>query len=61
MTKNHGSLYCHQQNRKQAKQTELQPEIECPRYYDTMTLNSDFDGLYYYCEQCDFRLYTQRK
>jgi hypothetical protein len=48
MTKNHGSLYCHQQNRKQAKQTELQPEIECPRCYDTMTLNSDFDGLYYY-------------
>jgi hypothetical protein len=61
MTKINGSLYYHQQNGKKAKQTELQHDIECPRCYDIMTLNSDFDGLYYFCEQCDFRLYTQRK
>lgn len=49
------------QNRKKEKQTELQPEIECPRCSDTMTLYSDFNGLYYLCEQCDLSLYTQKK
>ena len=38
--------------------TELELEIECPRCYDNMTLCSDFDGLYYFCEQCAFLLHT---
>ncbi|HYA83697.1 MAG TPA: hypothetical protein VEH06_09660 [Candidatus Bathyarchaeia archaeon] len=38
--------------------TELEFEIECPRCYDKMTLCSDFDGLYYFCEQCGFLLHT---
>jgi hypothetical protein len=37
---------------------ELEFEIECPRCYDSMTLCSDFDGLYYFCEQCGFLLHT---
>jgi hypothetical protein len=39
----------------------IQNEIECPRCYDTMTLCSDFDSLYYVCESCDFYLYTIKK
>jgi hypothetical protein len=38
--------------------TELEFEIECPRCLDNMTLCSDFDGLYYFCEQCGFLLHT---
>jgi hypothetical protein len=38
--------------------TELEFEIECPRCYDRMTLCSDYDGLYYFCEQCGFLLHT---
>jgi len=38
--------------------TELECEIECPRCYDNMTLCSDFDGLYYFCEDCGFLLHT---
>jgi len=38
--------------------TELEFEIECPRCYDNMTLCSDFDGLYYLCEQCGLLLNT---
>ncbi|MGB6532873.1 MAG: hypothetical protein WBF33_32685 [Candidatus Nitrosopolaris sp.] len=38
--------------------TELEFEIECPRCYDNMTLCSDFDGLYYFCEDCGFILHT---
>ena len=56
----------HQQDKKKAKQyinteTELQFEIECPRCYDTMTLCSDFDCVYYFCEECNFYLYMQNK
>ena len=39
----------------------IENEIECPRCYDTMTLCSDFDSLYYVCEMCDFYLYTIKK
>lgn len=39
----------------------LEHEIECPRCRDSMTLCSDFDSLYYFCEQCDFCLYTIKK
>jgi hypothetical protein len=38
--------------------TELEFEIECPRCYDNMTTCSDFDGLYYFCEDCGFLLHT---
>ena len=39
----------------------LEHEIECPRCHDSMTLCSDFDNLYYVCEECDFCLYTIKK
>lgn len=39
----------------------LEHEIECPRCRDSMTLCSDFDSLYYFCEECDFCLYTIKK
>ncbi len=38
----------------------LENEIECPRCHDIMTLCSDFDFLYYECEECDLPLYTLR-
>ena len=41
--------------------TDIEYEIECPRCHDTMTLQSDFDSLYYFCEECGFILYTIRK
>ena len=40
---------------------DIQHEIECPRCYDTMILLSDFDALYYSCEECGFLLYTVKK
>jgi hypothetical protein len=36
----------------------LENEIECPRCHDIMTLCSDFDFLYYKCEECFLPLYT---
>ena len=36
--------------------TELDVEIECPRCNDVMELNSSFDGLAYFCENCRFLL-----
>jgi cytochrome c-type biogenesis protein CcmH/NrfF len=39
----------------------LEHEIECPRCHDNMMLCSDFDNLYYVCEECDFCLYTIKK
>jgi hypothetical protein len=36
--------------------TELDNEIECPRYNDVMELNSSFDALAYFCENCSFFL-----
>ena len=39
----------------------LEQEIECPRCHDSMTLCSNFDNLYYICEECDFCLYTIKK
>jgi len=39
----------------------LEEEIECPRCHDSMMLCSDFDNLYYTCEECDFCLYTIKK
>lgn len=39
----------------------LEHEIECPRCHDSMVLCSEFDNLYYVCEECDFCLYTIKK
>jgi hypothetical protein len=39
----------------------LEDEIECPRCHDSMILCSEFDNLYYVCEECDFCLYTIKK
>ena len=36
----------------------LENEIECPRCHDLMTLFSDFDFLYYKCQECHLPLYT---
>jgi hypothetical protein len=60
------SLQNHHQDEKNEKQDsstkiEVQFEIECPRCSDTMTLYFSFDSLYYFCEVCDFYLYTQTK
>ena len=41
--------------------TDMEREIECPRCYDTMTLRSDFDSLYYSCDKCGFILYTIKR
>jgi hypothetical protein len=40
---------------------DIENEIECPRCYDTMTLCSDFDNLYYLCDSCEFCLYTIKR
>jgi len=39
---------------------DIQQEIECPRSNDLMILCSEFDSLCYYCEECDFMLYTKK-
>lgn len=39
----------------------IENEIDCPRCYDIMTLCSDFDNLYYVCENCDFYLSTIKR
>jgi hypothetical protein len=39
----------------------IQNEIECPRCNGIMSLCSDFDSLFYNCEECDFILYTIKK
>src|SRR3989442_6878667 len=50
-----------QQNSNNIKiKTELQLEIECLRCHDAMMLCSDFNDLYYFCEQCGFLLHTHK-
>ena len=49
------------QNHKNDIKTELQFEIECPRCFETMALYSSFDSLYYFCDECNFHLYTSTK
>ena len=57
-----GSAYNKQRNGKKQHKitagTELQFEIECPRCFEIMALCSNFDTLYYFCEECNFHLYT---
>ena len=45
-------LFYNRQNRKRERETELQPEIECPLCSDTC----DFNDQYYLCEQYDFTM-----
>jgi hypothetical protein len=40
---------------------DIEHEIECPRCRDIMILLSDFDSLYYSCEECGFMLYAIKK
>ena len=47
--------------RKKETHIDIEHEIECPRCYDTMILLSDFDALYYSCEECGFLLYTMKR
>ena len=35
---------------------DIEQEIECPRCNDIMALSSDFDRLYYFCEECNLSL-----
>jgi hypothetical protein len=35
---------------------DIEQEIEYPRYYDVMTLSSNFDSIGYVCHECDFLL-----
>jgi predicted RNA-binding Zn-ribbon protein involved in translation (DUF1610 family) len=49
------------QLQEQEKYTDIEHEIECPRCYDIMVLLSDFDSLYYSCEECGFILYTMKR
>jgi predicted RNA-binding Zn-ribbon protein involved in translation (DUF1610 family) len=49
------------QLQKQEIGRDIEHEIECPRCYDTMILLSDFDSLYYSCEECGFILYAVKK
>jgi len=34
----------------------LLQEIDCPRCSNIMTLSSDFDGLLYFCQECQLSL-----
>jgi hypothetical protein len=56
-------LLLQQRNQVNPLQTEKEPtipdieqEIECPRCNDIMALSSDFDRLYYFCEECNLSL-----
>jgi predicted RNA-binding Zn-ribbon protein involved in translation (DUF1610 family) len=49
------------QLQKQETHIDIEHEIECPRCNDTMVLLSDFDSLYYSCEECGFILYTMKR
>ena len=35
---------------------DLEQEIECPRCYDIISLSSDFNGLCYFCQECNLSL-----
>ena len=51
----------HRLPERQKIRTDIQHEIECPRCSDIMILLSDFDSLYYSCEECGFILYAMKK
>jgi hypothetical protein len=41
------------QTEKELTIPDIEQEIECPRCNDIMALSSDFDRLYYFCEECN--------
>jgi hypothetical protein len=43
-------------NRERKMLQDLEQEIECPRCYDIMVLSSNFDSLYYFCQECSLSL-----
>jgi hypothetical protein len=43
-------------NRERKMLQDLEQEIECPRCYDIMVLSSNFDSLYYFCQECNLSL-----
>ena len=45
-----------QEQQEESAPTELDNEIECPRCNDSMELNSKFDSLVYFCDDCNFVL-----
>ena len=46
-------------NRENKMLQDLEQEIECPRCYDIMSLSSDFNGLCYFCQECNLSLLMQ--
>jgi Zn finger protein HypA/HybF involved in hydrogenase expression len=44
------------QTEKELTIPDIEQEIECPRCNDIMALSSDFDRLYYFCEECNLSL-----
>ncbi|MFL6454031.1 MAG: hypothetical protein ACJ71L_08560 [Nitrososphaeraceae archaeon] len=44
------------QTEKELTIPDIEQEIECPRCNDIMALSSDFDKLYYFCEECNLSL-----
>ena len=46
-------------NREKKMLQDLEQEIECPRCYDIMSLSSDFNGLCYFCQECNLSLLMQ--
>jgi hypothetical protein len=49
-------LLLQQQTNNEPTIPDIEAEIECPRCYDIMVLSSDFDKLYYFCEECNLSL-----
>jgi hypothetical protein len=53
-------LLLQQQNPLQTKKEltipDIEQEMECPRCSDIMALCSDFDRLYYLCQECNLSL-----
>jgi hypothetical protein len=47
----------HSHEKEEDKITEnMEQEIECPRCNDIMTLSSNFDRLFYFCQECGLSL-----
>jgi hypothetical protein len=44
-------------NREKKMLQDIEQEIECPRCYDIMSLSSDFNGLCYFCQECNLSLF----
>jgi Zn finger protein HypA/HybF involved in hydrogenase expression len=44
------------QTEKELTIPDIEQEIECRRCNDIMALSSDFDRLYYFCEECNLSI-----